>query len=330
MLLKYVLHFIVIVFSLSAANAETMFDNIKRVQNGDNPYQQDLIIENFQAALPSHQSYVEVYGRNTTYKNIYLFAKSQKHKAPFVIVYLHGLGVGPYQYATIANRLEHKGVNQILMRLAGHGKEPRPVFTRSQWYREVRKILLEAKRYGEKTIVVGQSTGGILAIREAILEPNLIDGLVLIEPAIKVKSYLDAAGCVGSSLYNNLYQPFRDAFVDQNQPTEPDFILSPSWVVLGCEVAAIRRDLQAMADKSNSEGELERWLAEKTRVKTILYGNISDEVVDLASIVSYGGYRANYNRSEILYRQIDGPHHGSYKTHNLMFSFDIEEFIDSL
>ncbi len=82
-------------------------------------------------------------------------------------------------------------VNAYLPRLAGHGlmnEEPLLEMTPCRLYDSAKDALVIAHKLGQKVVIMATSTGCTLALMLAADYPELVDGLILYSPNIKIKN----------------------------------------------------------------------------------------------------------------------------------------------
>jgi esterase/lipase len=174
--------------------------------------------------------------------------KLQPQKTKFGFVFLHGLWGGRDQFRDWAKDLTKSGNNTFLVALPGHD-EDRKNFraNRHDWKKEVEATVRLAKLTSEKVVIVGQSTGGILGLQQALEHPDTVDGLILVEPAFLVKSLPLMGVCLGG------------LFVKETKDLEPlpsklgYETVEGQYLKFGCEVDAIRRDLVSKFVKTNEQ-----------------------------------------------------------------------------
>lgn len=165
------------------------------------------------------------------------------------VLFIHGLWKDPVQWATnpgtayMEAALE-ESANVMALHLAGHGNEWRNArqVTAATWLEQARASLRELSRRSERVIVVGQSTGGALALRLATDSETKqqVHGLVVIEPAFKVQDHLEWGTCALRRMYREQLDSIGIALgiivADIPAPYERNARKSPH---LGCMVADI-------------------------------------------------------------------------------------------
>lgn len=124
------------------------------------------------------------------------------HKTKYVVVFHHGLYESPFYMRKLAQHLFDQGMNVLLPTLSGHWTSPPEKSKKANyqdWIREQRLALSYAWPLGEKVILAGYSTGGLLAVYGTLTEPN-ISGLILIAPALGLHPEVALASSLGSLL----------------------------------------------------------------------------------------------------------------------------------
>lgn len=102
---------------------------------------------------------------------------------------LHGFTASPQSVAPLAKHLVRQGLTVNAPLLPGHGTTWRHLDTMTwvDWFQCVHQQALSMQEHCDSVVVVGQSLGGALALRLAQEYPELVDGLVLINPATMIK-----------------------------------------------------------------------------------------------------------------------------------------------
>ena len=116
-------------------------------------------------------------------------------KTPLAIVYVHGFSATKEELRPVPDLVaEALGANLFLTRLAGHGADGAAMATASvnDWINDMAEALAVAETLGERTVVIGTSTGATLAALAAT-EPALrerIDALVQVSPNYRLRNRL--------------------------------------------------------------------------------------------------------------------------------------------
>jgi len=111
----------------------------------------------------------------------------RKDPTHFVVVYLHGFSATRQETAPLAARVAASlNANLFETRLQGHGRrgEAMAEATVRGWLADAREAMAIAERLGDRTVLIGTSTGGSLALWAASrpeFEPQL-ETMVLISP----------------------------------------------------------------------------------------------------------------------------------------------------
>jgi len=115
---------------------------------------------------------------------------STKDKTEYAIVYLHGFSASQFEGAPLhTNIAKMFGCNLYLARLAEHGIDTTDALinlTAEKYWESAKEALMIGKQLGEKVIIIGTSTGGTIALQLAALEPDMVNGLILLSPNIEV------------------------------------------------------------------------------------------------------------------------------------------------
>lgn len=122
--------------------------------------------------------------------------------APIAVLFIHGWGACRAEgELTIDQIADEWGANVLYLRLPGHGLDGEAM-VRAQpeaYTRAVADALNAAEALGEQVVVVGSSTGGLLATWASATYPERIDATVLASPL-----YAYSAGWVGPVAGNRL------------------------------------------------------------------------------------------------------------------------------
>lgn len=108
------------------------------------------------------------------------------------VLLLHGLLESPFIMKDIGMRLKEKDCLVRSVLLPGHGTVPGDLLSvdYTDWIQALRYGIASFKNQVEKIYLVGFSTGASLALHH-VLQHSDISGVVLMAPAIKIRSYFD-------------------------------------------------------------------------------------------------------------------------------------------
>ncbi len=132
--------------------------------------------------------------------------KHHSKKTNCVAVVFHGLFQSPKDMQTLINYFYNKQCNVVAPLLTGHWRKDSRSFNKinyTDWKNQGLSTLEKAKEIGDKIIIVGHSTGGLLALSLALEYSSTynITGLVLFSPALKLKTHVQLFSKLGS-LFN--------------------------------------------------------------------------------------------------------------------------------
>jgi carboxylesterase len=102
------------------------------------------------------------------------------------VLLVHGLGGTPLELKTVARGLATRGWTVSCCQLAGHcGSEDDLLATGwADWLASVERAMSELERECDTVIVGGLSIGAVLALRMAALNPERVQGLILLAPTL--------------------------------------------------------------------------------------------------------------------------------------------------
>jgi len=106
------------------------------------------------------------------------------------ILLVHGINDSPACYHKVTPALAEEGFTCRVMRMPGFAK-PIPVYakaTRHQWLAAVKREIAALRQDHDRVVVVAHSLGGAVTIAHVLENPEAVDGVVLIAPAIEVSS----------------------------------------------------------------------------------------------------------------------------------------------
>ena len=117
---------------------------------------------------------------------------SLRQPTEFVLLYLHGFSASRREGSPVNEDFPARyGCNAYLARLASHGlitDDALIDMTPDRLYESAKLALVVASKIGKKVIVMSTSTGGTLALKLAADFPEMISGLILYSPNVKIKS----------------------------------------------------------------------------------------------------------------------------------------------
>lgn len=140
----------------------------------------DPLLSEYQYPFEVH--FINLKSQNNTLKMAYMDVKPQKPNGK-VIMLLHGKNFNGAYWERTAKDLSAKGFRVIIPDQIGFGKSSKPhsyQFSFSQLAENTRAILDELNI--EKTLVLGHSMGGMVAVRFTLLYPGKVQKLVLENP----------------------------------------------------------------------------------------------------------------------------------------------------
>ncbi|MBI5466809.1 MAG: alpha/beta fold hydrolase [Candidatus Kerfeldbacteria bacterium] len=99
---------------------------------------------------------------------------------------IHGYGGSIGDYRQCAELLQQQGLTVLGLRLAGHGQGKAALrqTTVTDWQASVESGWQELRSRCRRTIIMGSSFGGVLALDLAHRHPSEIDGLILVNTAL--------------------------------------------------------------------------------------------------------------------------------------------------
>ncbi|WP_333597388.1 alpha/beta hydrolase [Chryseobacterium flavum] len=140
----------------------------------------DPLLSEYQYPFEVH--FINLKSQSNTLKMAYMDVKPQKPNGK-VIMLLHGKNFNGAYWERTAKDLSAKGFRVIIPDQIGFGKSSKPhsyQFSFSQLAENTRAILDELNI--EKTIVLGHSMGGMVAVRFTLLYPEKVQKLILENP----------------------------------------------------------------------------------------------------------------------------------------------------
>lgn len=186
------------------------------------------------------------------------------------VLFLHGLAVNPFMMRTWVQYFADRDMNVIAPRFAGHSTMDSSLMdkaTYKDWLKQARESLRIARSLGDQVLVVGFSLGGLLATRLALESPELVDGLVLISPALALTRGASMMARMGSWFNLGL----SDGAVSMSRPDCGQVRVSGK---AGTEILKLQQQTMKTYQLSSLPD------------RTIVVLSAADEVVDTISIES--------------------------------------------
>jgi esterase/lipase len=130
------------------------------------------------------------YNKNTILKANAPFEYRPENPNHQGILMIHGLFDSPFIFRELGKKLAAQGFLVRAILLPGHGTGPGALLNvkYQQWLKTVEYGIHSFKKEVDKVFIVGFSLGGTLALLQ-----KDIAGLILLSPAIKIRSYIDFA-----------------------------------------------------------------------------------------------------------------------------------------
>ena len=104
------------------------------------------------------------------------------------LVFAHGYLSAPAALEDMAKYLFEKGINVYLLRLSGHGTDPRALkeVKCEEWESDFERAFTAMKQVSDKVFIGGFSTGGLLALLHAA--KYQVDGTIVVNTALKLNN----------------------------------------------------------------------------------------------------------------------------------------------
>jgi pimeloyl-ACP methyl ester carboxylesterase len=146
-------------------------------------------------SLMEHQVYQKELNANVKTDNearIIWANDNVKEPTEWVLLYLHGYGASWYEgYPVNMDFARDFGCNAYFPRLAGHGLVTGDALldlTADALWESAKEALVIAGKLGRKVLIMSSSTGGTLSLKLAAEFPELVNGLILYSPNVKLKN----------------------------------------------------------------------------------------------------------------------------------------------
>lgn len=266
-------------------------------------------------------------------------------KAQYTILTIHGLWRALEQFKGTVDQIlasNSNEINALELVLPGHIKENetpaysdyikrnKPYASYHEWLVALENSLKIAKAIGNKVIIIGHSNGGLLATIAALKYPDMVDQLVLLEPALRLRKIVGFGSCFSRYLSDETIAGFAKIIGRQ----------VPEWVSvpMGCEVQKLadqfipRRTKHQEYDYISSyQQPIEDYgvyedLAKKIKVPVLMMNNEKDNVVSAKANIIF--YKALETKKEYYPLNKNGKIQHGYVTIKIndSISFQLFEF----
>jgi pimeloyl-ACP methyl ester carboxylesterase len=262
-----------------------------------------------------------------------------KIKSKTVIITIHGLWGNARQFQPTINYTKgidnKKTFTSIELTLPGHVKpfgDPAyyesiktdlPYAHYTEWLKALDETLKLAKALGDNIIIVGQSTGGLLAVAGALEYPGIVNQIVLVEPSLKVNALMNWGACaVDAGIPNGIVKGLAKIAMI----TVPDGVS----VNMGCEVQKLADYIFSKDSRTPyKKGELSTYqqIGSQVQIPVLLVNNEKDRVVNAAANRAF--FEGLADKKEYISINLDGKSpHGAVTIENAgMLALSIGKFL---
>lgn len=157
----------------------------------------------------------------------------------------HGFTGSPFSIAPWARALNEHGYGVTVPRLPGHGTDWRELNRTGwdDWYGEIQRAFGDLAAAHDVIVVGGLSMGGALALRLAADQPELVAGVILVNPAVATRrkdvlalpllKYLIPAF---PAIANDIKKPGQDEHAYRRTPLKAAHSMMRGWAQLRAEL----------------------------------------------------------------------------------------------
>lgn len=149
-------------------------DKISALSIADYRYDDQLLAYKWDKRAYSKHRHQQINRQQTfTQDANWFFLKGSSDQAPAALL-VHGFMASPAEMRGLGERLNKQGFHVVGVRLKGHGTSPWDLRDRNwqDWAASVSRGFNILKAYSKKIHVIGFSTGGLLALYQAVSQPN--------------------------------------------------------------------------------------------------------------------------------------------------------------
>lgn len=235
-------------------------------------------------------------------------ASERTVRSQVAVVMFPGLYSDSSQFRVLAAKLDERGYFVMHVSLPGHwGQVERGTDVRAEdWIEESRRAIKIAHVMAKKVVVLGHSMGGMLSINAALTPEFRVDGLIAMEPAVRVRPEIAWPLCNVKYFGDSIGDfPRIKKLVTGHEVTEQDKQRSLN---MGCEVTTLRsrvlqQHLSALAQlgqlwgktvaltvpatEALTELKLSRALGRRLTVPSLFLVNTSDDTVSAGHIAAF-------------------------------------------
>lgn len=137
---------------------------------------------------------------------------SHGEKTSIAILLIHGFTASPWEMKDLGNYLHAKGFNVYVMRLAGHGTKPEDLLNIKweDWYKSTEDAYEITRLLGNKVVVAGLSTGGLLALHLSVNKPD-IAGVISLSSALYFQNWKICFSGIGQYFADYDFRPLDES-----------------------------------------------------------------------------------------------------------------------
>ncbi len=207
-----------------------------------------------------------------------------------VAVILHGLFQSPRDMQGLINYFYDQGCNVVAPLLAGHWNIDNQAFYKinfETWITQITEVIEYSQHLGDKVILVGHSTGSLLAIEKIVTHSEYnISHAILFAPAIKLKKHVIFSSLIGS-FFNVTLNNFSRAD-SKNDKFLSEYNLQQRPAIAGLYVKKLIENIFGRTDES-------RLIAyKKIQIPTLIISTENDETIDHSEVLTLKKSNPNF------------------------------------
>jgi pimeloyl-ACP methyl ester carboxylesterase len=145
-----------------------------------------------------------VHGTPSEHQKRVLWARhpGEGRKSPYAALVIHGLYNSPKHMLPVTPVFTERDMNVMMTRLKGHWENDSTSLTETitwqEWMKQAEEDFALAQELGDHVILVGHSTGALLATWLQMKKPEKVAALVLFSPAFEIHPLAATAAWLGS------------------------------------------------------------------------------------------------------------------------------------